>query len=155
MDMPQTPSLQFTTERIESPWLLLITLKGVPTLPDYQKFSDERLRYLETSRGHLYCICDWSTVEERLTPEIFGVMAKSAGHRHPNTGAIVSIGNQTLLKMVTTVIIPSFRNHSRNMAAKARQPASTLLVHGPKNSVEILAAVDPLKATGSALLVGP
>ena len=97
--------MQFTFEWLESPWLLLATMEGEVTLPEYQDFATERLRYLNDAYERIYCICDWSKADPKLPPEATAAMLKTPAHAHPHIGVLAVVGNQTMLKFIATSIV--------------------------------------------------
>lgn len=97
--------MQVTFEWLETPWLLLASMEGEVTLSDYAAFNAERLRYLNAAYQRVYCIYDWSSVDPALSPEAFTVMLKTTVPTHPRVGVTAVVGNQTMLRMVTTSIV--------------------------------------------------
>ncbi|MEP7289613.1 MAG: STAS/SEC14 domain-containing protein [Chloroflexota bacterium] len=97
--------MQYKVEWLEPDRLLLITLEGIVTMPDYEEFSAERLRYLNDADGQIYCICDWSAVSDKISPPIFAALANTSAHHHPNCKVMAVVGNQAMLKMIATIII--------------------------------------------------
>src|SRR5215470_3443298 len=97
----------FTTQWIEEGWLLLYTLEGDATLPEYELFLEDRTRYLDTANGHLYIICDWSKVSDNLPKEVFQAMMSSSvsAHTHPNCGIMAVVRNQALLKYIAASLV--------------------------------------------------
>jgi hypothetical protein len=97
--------MRYTFEWLEAPWLLLATMEGVVTLPEYQDFTVERMQYLNEAYQRIYCICDWSRVDPKLPPEATAAMLKTPAHAHPRVGVMAVVGNQTMLKFIATSIV--------------------------------------------------
>ena len=94
--------MQFTFEWLDAPWLLLASIEGEVTLANYDAFNAERLRYFNDAYERVYCICDWSEADPKLTPDSIAVMLKTISYAHPRLGVMAVVSNQTMRRFIAT-----------------------------------------------------
>jgi hypothetical protein len=137
--------MEFTAKWMEEGWLLIYSLEGNATLPEYETFLEDRARYLDAANGHIYIICDWSKVSDNLPKEVFQAMIKSSvnAHTHLNCGVMAVVGNQALLKFIAASLIGK-------ASADKSKPAATQVFNTLKEAEDFcryVASVDTSRAT--------